>query len=100
MVYYEESCVVWFIMSHCNIAAGLCVGHFQCLKKNQNAPSPLSIPQSGGGNVKTFRWDQRLQINTKPLSWHLNGEKPILVFIPLPALLQKNKQASDWVRVR
>ena len=22
----------------------------------------LSIPQSGGGNVKSFRWDQRLQI--------------------------------------
>ena len=22
----------------------------------------LSIPQSGGKNVKTFRWDQRLQI--------------------------------------
>ena len=22
----------------------------------------LSIPRLGGGNVKTFRWDQRLQI--------------------------------------
>ena len=22
----------------------------------------LSIPQAGGGNVKTFRWDHRLQI--------------------------------------
>ena len=28
------------------------------------------------------------------------GEKPIVVFIPSPALLQKNKQASDWVGVR
>ena len=27
MVYYEESCVVWFIMPHCNIAAGFCVEH-------------------------------------------------------------------------
>ena len=25
----------------------------------------LSIPQSGGGDVKTFRWDQRLQIQKK-----------------------------------
>ena len=34
------------------------------IKKNQNAPSLdlLSIPQSGGKNIKTFRWDQRLQI--------------------------------------
>ena len=28
------------------------------------------------------------------------GEKPIVVFIPSPALLQKNKQVSDWVGVR
>ena len=28
------------------------------------------------------------------------GEKPIVMFIPSPALLQKNKQASDWVGVR
>ena len=32
------------------------------LKKNQNAPRPSEHPQSGGKNVKTFRWDQRLQI--------------------------------------
>ena len=48
------------------------------LKKNQSTPRPsehvfkeksvilsnldlLSIPQSGGKNVKTFRWDHRLQ---------------------------------------
>ena len=28
------------------------------------------------------------------------GEKPIVVFIPSPALLQKNKQASDGVGLR
>ena len=28
------------------------------LKKNQNAPRPSEQPQSGGKNVKTFRWDQ------------------------------------------
>ena len=34
-----------------------------CLKKNRFAPIDLlSIPQSRGGNVKTFRWDHRLQI--------------------------------------
>ena len=39
------------------------------LKKNQNAPRLSEHPPvrgGGGGNVKTFRWDQRLQI-TKPL---------------------------------
>ena len=40
------------------------------LKKNQNAPRPSSIPQSGGKNVKTFRWDHRLQYKTS--SWRLN----------------------------
>ena len=32
-----------------------------CSKKNQNAPRPSEHPP-GGKNVKTFRWDQRLQI--------------------------------------
>ena len=33
------------------------------LKKNQNAPRPSEHPPvRGAGNVKTFRWDQRLQI--------------------------------------
>ena len=27
------------------------------------------------------------------------GDKPIVVFIPSPALLHKNKQVSDWVGV-
>ena len=34
----------------------------QSLKKIRTHLDLLSIPQSGGGNVKTFRWDQRLQI--------------------------------------
>ena len=34
-----------------------------CLKKNRNVPRPSEHPPvRGGGNVKTFRWDQRLQI--------------------------------------
>ena len=32
-----------------------------CLKKNQNTPRPSEHP-SKGENVKTFRWDHRLQI--------------------------------------
>ena len=32
------------------------------LKKNQNAPRPSEHPPVMGENVKTFRWDQRLQI--------------------------------------
>ena len=32
----------------------------------------LSIPQSGGKNVKTFRWDHRLH-KYKTSSWHLTG---------------------------
>ena len=33
-----------------------------CLKKNQNAPRPSEHPPLRGKNVKTFRWDHRLQI--------------------------------------
>jgi len=33
-----------------------------CLKKNQNAPIPSEHPPVRRKNVKTFRWDQRLQI--------------------------------------
>ena len=37
--------------------------HTTCLKKNQNAPRPSEHPPvRGGGDVKMFRWDQRLQI--------------------------------------
>ena len=43
-----------------------------CLTKNQNAPRPSEHPPVRGGNVKTFRWDHRLQIQTTS-SWHLNG---------------------------
>ena len=33
------------------------------LKKNQNTPRPSEDPPAmGKNNVKTFRWDQRLQI--------------------------------------
>ena len=32
-----------------------------CLKKNLNASRPSEHPSVGGGNVKTFRWDHRLQ---------------------------------------
>ena len=42
-----------------------------CLKKIRTHLDLLSIPQLGGGNVKTFRLDQRLQYKT--FSWHLNG---------------------------
>ena len=33
-----------------------------CIKKNQNAPIPSEHPPVRRKNVKTFRWDQRLQI--------------------------------------
>ena len=29
----------------------------------------LSIPQSGGGNVRTIRWDQRLQIQNLSIAF-------------------------------
>ena len=32
------------------------------LKRNQNAPGPSEHPPVRGKNVKTFRWDHRLQI--------------------------------------
>ena len=31
------------------------------LKKNLNTPRPSEHPQVKGGNIKTFRWDHRLQ---------------------------------------
>ena len=41
------------------------------LKKNQNAPRPSEHPPvRGKKNVKTFRWDLRLQINTNPFYWN------------------------------
>ena len=37
-----------------------------CLKKNQNEPRPSEHPPVRGGEyVKTFRWDDRLQIIQK-----------------------------------
>ena len=40
-------------------------------KKNLHASRPSEHPPVWGGNVKTFRWDHRLQYKTS--SWHLNG---------------------------
>ena len=65
-------CMVWFIMKEvawygllCLIVISLlgCVWSiFNVQRKIRTRLDLLSIPQSGGGNVKTFRWDQRLQI--------------------------------------
>ena len=41
------------------------------LKKNQSAPRPSEHPPVRGQNLKTFRWDHRLQIQN--LLSHLNG---------------------------
>ena len=38
-----------------------------CLRKIRTRLDLLSIPQSGGENIITFRWDHRLAANTKPL---------------------------------
>ena len=38
-----------------------------CLKKNLNASRPSEHPPVRRKNVKTFRWDHKLQINTKLL---------------------------------
>ena len=86
---------------------------FNVWRKIRTRLDLLSTPQLGGENIKKFRWDQRLQIQNlfhgiwtgSPMVITLGQqynirEKPIVVFIPSPALLQKNKQASDWVRVR
>ena len=42
-------------------------------KKKQNAPRPSGHPPVRGENVRTFRWDLRLQRQKKNSSWHLNG---------------------------
>ena len=43
-------------------ALNFVVGDVDFLKKNQNAPRPSEHPPVMGKKVKTFRWDQRLQI--------------------------------------
>ena len=61
----------------------LCVCVF--LKKNQSTPRPSEHPPvMGGGNVKTFRWDQRLQIQNLFMQITLGqqynvGEKPTVI---------------------
>ena len=65
----------------------------KCSKKNQNAPSLhlLSIPQSVGKNVKTFRWDQRL------LKENLNAPNPsehVAELYPVPSLSYYSRQAN------
>ena len=34
--------------------------YLRCLKKNLNASRPFEHPPVRGGNIKTFRWNQRL----------------------------------------
>ena len=48
------------------------------LKKNLNAPRPPEHPPVREENVKMFRWDHRLQINTKPLHGIYTGS-PMVV---------------------
>ena len=43
-----------------------------CSKKSLNASRPSEHPRVRGENVKTFRWDNRLQRQNKTSSWHLN----------------------------
>ena len=43
-----------------------------CFQENLNASRPSEYPPVRGENVKTFRWDHRLQI-IQTSSWHLNG---------------------------
>ena len=50
-----------------------------CLKKNQNVSRPSEHPSVKGRNVKTFRWNHRLQKPTS--SWHLNGFPDGSVFV-------------------
>ena len=52
-VAFSESCITVFSL-YCMESC--------CLKKIRTHPDLLSMPQSGGKNVKTFRWDHRLQI--------------------------------------
>ena len=47
---------------------------FFFFKKNQNAPIPSEHPPVRRKNVKTFRWDQRLQIQNLFMAFkYLNG---------------------------
>ena len=55
----ERSCTIFFWHVLCVIVPFFL--SFLSLMNNQNAPRPSEYP-SQGGNVKTFRWDHRLQI--------------------------------------
>ena len=54
-------------------------------KKNLNAPRPSEYPPVRGKNVKTFRWDHRLQIQNLSMAFkavvkYVGGFWPIGVF--------------------
>ena len=84
------------------------------LRKIRTRLDLLSISQSGGKNVKTFRWDQRLQIQNlfmaskwflqvRTLGQHYNvGEKPTVIMYSYinrhagtPEKQQKQKQCCS-----
>ena len=44
-----------------------------CLKKNLNASRPSEHSPVRGENVKTFRWDHRLQIQNLFMAFVLDG---------------------------
>ena len=82
-------------------------------EKSKRAYRPSEHPPVRGGKCQTKRLGGIKGCKNKTsfmafervpritLSQQYNvAEKPIVVFIPSPALLQKNKQASDWVDVR
>ena len=52
-----------FLLFHCERKTNVLELLLQLFKeKSETHLDFLSIPQLGGENVKTFRWDQRLQI--------------------------------------
>ena len=67
------------------------VGNYWCScvqRKIRTRLDLLSIPQSGGGNVKTFGWDQGCKY--KSSSWHLNGCPDGSTCTPYTIRLSKN----------
>ena len=76
-----------------------------CLEKNQNAPRPYEHPPVRGGNVKTFRWDHRLQIQnllmallSLAFSVLVTNPKKLLHTVANPArgLLNREKRTKVW----
>ena len=90
--FFLKQHTVWYLKKNQNASLKTLSGQ-TCFKKNLKASRPSEHPQIRGGDVKTFRWDHRLQIQnlfhgistgsptvvTLLGQQHNTGEKPTVI---------------------